>query len=218
MKRCSWIIELHNNKDRTYRKGQNKIHFTDKRTTFYLFRSNYSFRIEQIVIKNEEKELVAQKQERRIPVLWITTCAQKRKPKNPVFLFCAEKTVFLIKCRGCWNECVNTFPVAWLHIVSAFKSNHFCRWIVMCFFVVLFICYGFSMTNYDTFKIEIWNSGNLIPMQVIIPFHQTQCFWCAFSAIKKLSCIPFFNRTFLNSTTFTKYEFHSSITILLNYI
>lgn len=186
MKRCSWIIELHNNKDRTYRKGQNKMHFTDKRTTFYLFRSNYSFRIEQIVIKNKEKELVAQKQERSIPVLWITTCAQKQRPKESgPFVLCRENSRFnkmswLLK-RMCQHISSSMASHCFCFQIQSFLSLNCC----VCFFVVLFICYGFSMTNYDTLKIEKWNSGNLIPMQVIIPFHQTQCVWCAFSAIKK---------------------------------
>lgn len=142
MKRCSWIIELHNNKDRTYRKGQNKMHFTDKRTTFYLFRSNYSFRIEQIVIKNKKKRTRCSKKERIIPVLWITTCAQNHRPKESgPFVLCRENNRFN-KMSWLLNEYVNTFPVAWLHIVSAFKSNHFCLWIVVCVFLWF---YSFAM-------------------------------------------------------------------------
>lgn len=36
-KRCITIIELHNIKDQTNRKGQNKMRSTDKSTTFYLY-------------------------------------------------------------------------------------------------------------------------------------------------------------------------------------
>lgn len=139
MKRCSWIIELHNNKDRTYRKGQNKMHFTDKRTTFYLFRSNYSFRI---VIKKPKKRTRCSKKKKEFQFFESQHALKNKDQRNPVLLFCAEKTIVLIKCRGCWNEYVNTYPVAWLHIVSAFKSNHFCRWIVVCAFLWF---YSFAM-------------------------------------------------------------------------
>lgn len=93
---------MHNNKDRTYRKGQNKMHFTDKRTTFYLFRSNYSFRIEQIVIKKQKKrELVAQKKKEEFQFFESQHALKNKDQRNPVLLFCAEKTIVLIKCRGC---------------------------------------------------------------------------------------------------------------------
>lgn len=119
MKRCSWIIELHNNKDRTYRKGQNKIHFTDKRTTFYLFKSNYSFRIDQIVIKNKGKK---------------TRCSKTRK-KNYSSLNHNMRSKTKTKESGpfvLYRENSRFNKMSWLlkrmcqHISSSMASHCFC--------------------------------------------------------------------------------------------